>query len=276
MSPEHERLIAFAFYAPIVLAMVVETLAPRRAPARPTALRWFHTGGLGLINASLAWVSVSTSAVVVAAAAAEHGWGLLAALPLPAPVAFVAGFLLLDLASYFKHRAYHAWPVLWQLHVVHHSDADMDVGTGLRHHPADYLLDGFLTAAVVLVLGVPVEAVFAYLVLATAHNPFRHGNIAVPAWLDATLRYVIVTPDWHRVHHSALERETNSNFGGVFTWWDGLFGTHRAQPERGHDDMDLGLEYFRDPAENRLLSMLTQPLREPGARERTLNSAAVR
>jgi sterol desaturase/sphingolipid hydroxylase (fatty acid hydroxylase superfamily) len=133
-----------------------------------------------------------------------------------------------------------------------------------------------VTAAIVLVLGVPVAAVLVYLVLSTAHNAFRHGNIAVPAWLDATLRHVIVTPDWHRVHHSALERETNSNFGGVFPWWDRLFGTYCAQPERGHDAMDLGLEYFRDPSENRLPAMLTQPLRQPRARTRTLNSAAAR
>lgn len=276
MAPENERLIAFAFYVPVCVAMVLETLAPRRAPVQRTSVRWLHIAGLALINASLASIATFSSALVVAALAAEHGWGLLPALGLPSPVAFVVGVLVLDLVSYFKHRAYHAWPVLWQLHVVHHSDADMDVGTGLRHHPGDYLLDGFLTAAAVLILGVSVEAVVAYLVLATAHNPFRHGNIALPAWLDAALRRAIVTPDWHRVHHSSLERETNSNFGGVLTWWDSLFGTYRAQPERGHSGMELGLEYFRDPAENRLLPMLTQPLRQPGARQRTAGAVVAR
>ena len=112
--------------------------------------------------------------------------------------------------------------------------------------------------------------------LSTIHNPIRHGNIALPPWLDAALRPVLVTPDWHRVHHSPLERETNSNFGGFFTWWDRLLGTYCAQPECGHEEMDLGLEYFRDPSENRLLSMLTQPLRQPRTRERTPDSAAVR
>jgi sterol desaturase/sphingolipid hydroxylase (fatty acid hydroxylase superfamily) len=276
MSPEVERLIAFAFYVPIVVAMVLETLSPRRKAARPTALRWFHTAGLGLVNATIGWLTAATSALVVAAAAAERGWGMLRALSLPGPLAFVTGFLLLDLGVYLKHRANHAFPVLWQLHVVHHSDADMDVGTCLRHHPGDYVLDAFLTAAIVLVLGASADAVLAYLIVATVHNPLRHGNIALPSWLDATLRHVIVTPDWHRVHHSALERETNSNFGALFTWWDRMLGTYRAQPERGHDDMELGLEYFRDPAENRLLSMLTQPLRQPAARERTLDGVAVR
>jgi sterol desaturase/sphingolipid hydroxylase (fatty acid hydroxylase superfamily) len=276
MPSEYQHLVALAFYVPIVVAMVVETLAPRRSPVRSTAQRWLHTAGLWLINASLANVAMAMSLVVVAAMAAERGWGLLPALALPAPLAFIAAFLLLDFTGYLKHRAYHALPVLWQLHVVHHSDADMDVSTSLRHHPADYMLDGLLTSGVVLFLGPSVEAVLTYLVLTTIHNPLRHGNIALPSWLDAALRPVLVTPDWHRVHHSALERETNSNFGVLFTFWDRLLGTHRAQPERGHEEMDLGLEYFRDPSENRLISMLTQPLRQPRTRERSVGDAVVR
>jgi len=276
MSPEHERLIVLAFYVPIVVAMVLETLAPRRKPTRSTAQRWLHTTGLWLINASLAKAALAASALVVAAVAVERGWGLLPLLGMPDAVAFVAGFVLLDFAGYLKHRAYHALPVLWQLHVVHHSDADMDVGTCLRHHPADYLLDGLLTSGVVLLLGAPVEAVLVYQVLTTIHNPIRHGNIALPLWLDAVLRRMIVTPDWHRVHHSALERETNSNYGVFFTCWDRWLRTFRAQPERGHETMHLGLEYFRDPSENRLLAMLTQPLRQSRARERMPDSATVR
>jgi sterol desaturase/sphingolipid hydroxylase (fatty acid hydroxylase superfamily) len=191
---------------------------------------------------------------------------LLPTLTLPAPAAFVAGFVLLDFAGYLKHRAFHMVPMLWRLHVVHHSDSEMDVSTSLRNHPADYLLDGFMSAGVIVLLGAPIEAVLAYQILATISNPLRHGNITVPPWLDATLRPLLVTNDLHRVHHSALERETNSNFGALFTCWDRLFGTYRAQPERGHEAMVIGLEYFRDPAEDRLLTMLTQPLRQPGAR----------
>lgn len=275
MSPEHERVIVLAFYLPIVVAMVLETLAPRRKPARSTARRWLHTAGLWLINASLGSAMVGVSALVVAAVAAERGFGLLPMLGLPTGVAFITGFLLLDFSGYLKHRAFHALPVLWQLHVVHHSDADMDVGTCLRHHPADYVLDSLLTAGVVLLLGAPVAAVLAYFALSTIHNPLRHGNIALPPWLDAVLRPIIVTPDWHRVHHSANERETNSNYGVLFTCWDRWFRTGRAQPECGHEAMVLGLEYFRDPAENHLLAMLTQPLRQPKARERMPDAARV-
>lgn len=268
MSPEHERLIAFAFYVPIVIAMVLETLAPRRKATRSTGHRWLNTAGLWLINASLAQVALLAATIAAAAMAAERGWGLLPALALPGPVAFIAGVVLLDLSSYLKHRAFHAVPVLWQLHVVHHSDADMDVGTGLRHHPADYLLDGFMTAGIVLLLGASVETVLAYQIVTTIQNPLRHGNIAVPCWLDAILRPVLVTSDVHRIHHSSIERETNSNFGALFTCWDRLLGTYRAQPEHGHERMDIGLEYFRNPSEDRLLAMLTQPLRQPRARNK--------
>jgi sterol desaturase/sphingolipid hydroxylase (fatty acid hydroxylase superfamily) len=268
VSAEYERLIVIAFYVPIVVAMVLETLAPRRALTRSTAQRWLHTAGLWLINATLAQTVLVASTLGAAALAADRGWGLLHALELPFAIAIAAGMVLLDLGGYLKHRLYHALPVLWQLHVVHHSDADMDVGTCLRHHPADYLLDGLLTAGVVLVLGAPIEAVLAYQVVTTIHNPLRHGNIALPPWLDTVLRPVIVTPDWHRVHHSALERETNSNYGVILTCWDRWLHTFRAQPERGHETMELGLEYFRDPSENRLLAMLTQPLRQPAARGR--------
>jgi len=265
MSPEHERLIVVAFYVPIVVTMVLETLAPRRKLVRSTGRRWLNTSGLWLINSVLSQLTLATSVLAAAAVTAERGWGVLPMLALPASAAFVAGFVLLDFAGYLKHRAFHGVPVLWRLHVVHHSDAEMDVGTCLRHHPADYVLDAFLSAGVVVLLGAPMEAVLAYQVVATVSNPLRHGNITVPSWLDAALRPVLVTPDLHRVHHSALERETNGNFGALFTCWDRLFGTYRAQPERGHEAMDIGLEYFRDPAEDRLLSMLTQPLRQPGA-----------
>jgi sterol desaturase/sphingolipid hydroxylase (fatty acid hydroxylase superfamily) len=265
VSPEYERLIVIAFYAPIILTMVLETLAPRRELTRPTPQRWLHTAGLWLINATLARSVLVVSALAAAALAAEHGWGL-QALGLPSAVAIVVGMVLLDFAGYLKHRIFHALPVLWQLHVVHHSDADMDVATCMRHHPADYLLDGVLTAGVVFALGAPIEAVLAYQLLTTLHNPLRHGNFALPLWLDTWLRPVLVTPDWHRVHHSALERETNSNYGVILTCWDRWLHTYRAQPEGGHERMELGLEYFRDPAENRLLAMLTQPLRQPMAR----------
>ncbi len=266
MSSEHEHLIVLAFYVPIVATMLLETLAPRRKLARSTGRRWLHSAGLWMINSFLFQLTQATSVLAAAALTAERGWGLLPMLALPAPVALIAGFVFLDFASYVKHRAFHTVPMLWRLHVVHHSDSEMDVGTCVRHHPADSLLDGLMTAGIIVLLGAPIDAVLAYGIVAAVANPLRHGNITLYPWLEGALSRVLVTPDLHRIHHSALERETNSNFGALFACWDRLLGTYRARPERGHEAMDIGLEYFREPAEDHLLRMLTQPLRQPGAR----------
>lgn len=263
-----DDLLKWTFYAAIALAMVLETLAPRRKPVRPTGARWLNAVGLWLVNSYLSRAAMGASAVVAAAEANLGHWGLLNAVSLPAPVSFAAGFILIDLTGYLKHRAYHGLPLLWQFHVVHHSDADMDVGTGLRHHPVDYVLDGFMTLGIVFTLGVSVETVLSYQVATVIHNALRHGNIALPPRLDAMLRRVLVTPDVHRIHHSSIECETNSNYGVMLTCWDRWFGTYRAQPAGGHDGMTLGLEYFRGPGENALVPMLTQPLRQRAARAR--------
>jgi sterol desaturase/sphingolipid hydroxylase (fatty acid hydroxylase superfamily) len=266
VSLELEYLIGLAFYAPIVATMVLETLAPRRRLVRSTGRRWLHTSGLWLVNSFLSRITLATSALAAAVLAADHAWGLIPMLALPATVAFVVGFVLLDFASYFKHRAFHMVPALWRFHVVHHSDAEMDVATCLRSHPGDVLIDGLMMVGVVILLGVPTDALLAQQLITTISNPLHHGNFVIAPWLEAVLRPALMTPDLHRVHHSAIERETNSNFGALFTCWDRLLGTYRAQPERGHETMEIGVEYFRDPAEDRLLSMLTQPLRQPRAR----------
>lgn len=272
MPAEFDRLVNLAFYVPIVIVMVLETLAPRRKPSRPTGQRWLHIAVLWIIDTYVARAALAASALVAAIEAGQIEWGLLHAVPLPGPVNFVLGFLLIDLTGYLKHRAYHALPILWQLHVVHHSDVDMDVATGLRHHPGDYVIDGVIAIGVVFLLGISVESVLAFQFFTLIHNALRHGNLDLPRWLDAALRTVIVTPDVHRIHHSADEHETNSNFGVILTCWDRWFGTYRAQPEKGHGAMDLGLEYFRDPSENRLPSMLTQPLRQRRARAAVLGA----
>lgn len=273
MDTNIERALAVAFYVPLVVAMVLETIAPRRAAIRSTAWRWLNTAGLAVINTMLARAAAFLTTLVAIVEIDRAGWGLLNQIALPGPVAFGVGILLLDFASYLKHRAFHAWPVLWQMHSVHHSDTDMDVATSLRHHPADYLLDTLMTVGIVLVLGLTVETVFAYQLLALVLNSFRHGNIRLPDKLERRVRLVLVTPDLHRVHHSSVERETNSNFGVLCPWWDRMLGTYVAQPAHGHEAMDLGLEYFRAPAENTIFRMLTQPLRQMKARKVALDSS---
>jgi sterol desaturase/sphingolipid hydroxylase (fatty acid hydroxylase superfamily) len=153
-------------------------------------------------------------------------------------------------------------PALWRLHRMHHADLDIDVTTGVRFHPVEIVLSLLIKFGVVVVLGAPALAVLIFEVLLNATSMFNHGNVAMPPAIDRVVRLLVVTPDMHRVHHSILRAETNSNFGFNFPWWDRLFGTYRAQPKDGHEDMTIGLDSFRDLAELRLDRMLLQPLRE--------------
>jgi sterol desaturase/sphingolipid hydroxylase (fatty acid hydroxylase superfamily) len=156
---------------------------------------------------------------------------------------------------------FHAVPVLWRLHRVHHADLEFDVTTGVRFHPVEILLSMGIKLAVVAALGAPALAVLLFEVLLNATSMFNHGNVSLPARLDRVLRWLVVTPEMHRVHHSVVPRETNSNFGFNLPWWDRLFGTYRPQPAAGHEAMTIGIEQFRDPAELRLDRLLLQPLR---------------
>jgi len=205
-------------------------------------------------------------AVGVALVAEAHGLGLFNVLPLPAWIGVVASVILLDLAIYFQHVLFHAVPVLWRLHRMHHADLDIDVSTGLRFHPIEILLSMVIKLAVVIALGAPAIAVLIFEVLLNATSMFNHSNVHIPERLDGVVRWFVVTPDMHRVHHSIVARETNSNFGFNLPWWDRLFGTYRAQPAAGHEAMKIGIEQFRDPRELRLDRMLLQPFRGDAGR----------
>jgi sterol desaturase/sphingolipid hydroxylase (fatty acid hydroxylase superfamily) len=181
---------------------------------------------------------------------------------LPWGLATLLSVLLLDLAIYAQHVLFHAVPVLWRLHRMHHADLDIDVTTGVRFHPAEIVLSMLIKLAVVGLIGAPGAAVLIFEVLLNATSMFNHSNVAMPPAVDRIVRLLVVTPDMHRVHHSIERRETNSNFGFNFPWWDRLFGTYRPQPEQGHEGMTIGIEIFRDPAELRLDRMLLQPLRQ--------------
>jgi sterol desaturase/sphingolipid hydroxylase (fatty acid hydroxylase superfamily) len=161
---------------------------------------------------------------------------------------------------------FHAVPALWRLHRVHHADLEVDVTTGTRFHPIEILLSMGLKLGVVAALGVPAVAVLAFEVLLNATSMFNHGNLRMPTRIDRMLRWAVVTPDMHRVHHSIVAREANSNFGFNLPWWDHLFGTYRDQPAVGHEAMTIGIERFREPTEQRLDRMLTQPFREDDTR----------
>jgi sterol desaturase/sphingolipid hydroxylase (fatty acid hydroxylase superfamily) len=253
------RLAAFGLF--FSLFALWELLAPRRAMAVGRGRRW--PGNLGILLADVLTVRVlvPTAAVGAALFAAGNGVGLIHYLNLRLSVATLIGFLALDLAIYLQHVVFHKVPVLWRLHRMHHADLDIDVTTGVRFHPFEILISLLIKIAVILALGIPVVAVILFEVVLNVTSMFNHSNVSMPAWLDRALRFILVTPDMHRVHHSILRRETDSNFGFNLPWWDRLFGTYRAQPEAGHAGMTIGIPAFRDPRELRIDRLLTQPFR---------------
>jgi sterol desaturase/sphingolipid hydroxylase (fatty acid hydroxylase superfamily) len=243
-----------------------ESIGPRRTQSVGRGWRWPNNLGVVVVDAALVRILFPTTAVGVALVAETHGFGLFNVVPLPAWIGVVASVILLDLAIYFQHVLFHAVPVLWRLHRMHHADLDIDVSTGLRFHPIEILLSMVIKLAVVIALGAPAMAVLIFEVLLNATSMFNHSNIRIPGGFDGVLRWFVVTPDMHRVHHSMLAPETNSNFGFNLPWWDRLFGTYRAQPTAGHEAMTIGIEQFRDPRELGLDRMLLQPFRGDAGR----------
>jgi sterol desaturase/sphingolipid hydroxylase (fatty acid hydroxylase superfamily) len=257
-----EPLIRLSAFAAIFAAMAAwEIAAPRRERRLARGTRWPGNVGVVVIDTLLVRLLFPTTAVGLALIAEARGWGLFHALDIPAWAGVPAAVIALDLAIYLQHVLFHAVPALWRLHRMHHADLEIDVTTGARFHPVEILLSMGIKLGVVAALGAPAAGVLAFEVLLNATSMFNHSNVRMPAWLDRVLRWIVVTPDMHRVHHSVAARETNSNFGFNLPWWDRLFGTYRDQPAAGHDAMTLGVEQFRDPAEQRLDRMLTQPFR---------------
>ena len=258
----HEPGIRLASFLGIFAVMAVwELLAPRRELSQSKRQRWFNNLGLVVFNTALLRLVFPLAAVGMATTAELNGWGLFNRVETPGWLALTASVIILDGAIYLQHVMFHAVPLFWRLHRVHHADLDFDVTTGSRFHPVEILLSMLIKFAVIVLLGPPVVAVVVFEVLLNATAMFNHSNVRLPAALDALLRRVIVTPDMHRVHHSHLDHETNSNFGFNLSIWDRLFGTYRDQPEEGHKGMVIGIDTFRDAAQCvTLRGMLGMPL----------------
>jgi len=264
MSLTPELLIRLAAFFAVFSAMALwELFAPRRPLGVGRAARWPGNFGILVVDAVAVRLLIPTAAVGVALIAAAQGFGLFHVVGLPFWPAALAGFLVLDLVIFGQHVVFHHVPWLWRLHRMHHADLDIDVSTGGRFHPIEILLSMLIKMATVALVGIPAGAVIAFEVVLNATSMFNHSNVAMPAWLDRMVRLIVVTPDMHRVHHSVLRPETDSNFGFNLPWWDRLFGTYRAEPGAGHDGMTIGLPVFRDPGELRLDRLLTQPFRAP-------------
>jgi len=236
-----------------------EVFAPRRSPLGKKTLRWSSNFCLVFINSILMRLIAPLGAVGVAQFAESRGWGLLNQLTLPSVISTVLAFVVLDFAIYLQHRMFHAIPILWRSHMVHHADLDCDVSTGLRFHTFEIVISFVIKSSVVILLGASPLAVVIFEVVLNGTAMFNHSNIRIPRPLDKLLRLILVTPDMHRVHHSVDCAETNSNFGFNLPWWDFLFRTYRSQPAEGHEEMHIGLPRFRHASVQQLCMMLTMP-----------------
>ena len=256
----HEPAVRLGAFLGVFAVMALwELVDPRRQLTTAKGARWFANLGITIMDTVVVRLLFPAAAVGMAVVAAERGWGVLNQVSAPAAIAIVASVLLLDLAIYLQHVMFHAVPVLWRLHMVHHADGDFDVTTGLRFHPVEIVLSMLIKLAVVLFLGPPVVAVLIFEVLLNATAMFNHGNVRIVPSFDRVLRWFVVTPDMHRVHHSVIRQETNSNFGFNLPWWDRLLGTYRAQPAAGHESMTIGLEQYQEQRRQTLPWLLVLP-----------------
>jgi len=259
----NEAIIRLGFFVGVFALMAVwELLAPRRVLSVSKAQRWVSNLGLVVINTLLLRLVFPAAAVGMAAFAAAEGWGLLNAVDMPFWLSVGISLVVLDFVIWLQHVMFHAVPALWRLHRVHHADLDYDLTTGARFHPIEILLSMVIKFAAIAALGPPVVAVILFEVILNGMAMFNHANVRLPTGLDRALRWLVVTPDMHRVHHSVEDDETNSNFGFNLSWWDRLLGTYRAQPRAGHLGMTIGIRGYRDPREvDRLPGMLMLPFR---------------
>jgi sterol desaturase/sphingolipid hydroxylase (fatty acid hydroxylase superfamily) len=235
-----------AFFGIFSVMALWELLAPRRVLTQSKPARWMNNIALVILNTVIVRIVFPTAAIGVAAYATEQQWGLFNQANSPAWLAVIISVVLLDGLIYMQHVMFHAVPAFWRLHRVHHADMDFDVTTGARFHPIEIVLSMLIKFAAILLLGPPLAAVVIFEVLLNATSMFNHSNVRLPLGLDRLLRVFIVTPDMHRVHHSHYAHETNSNFGFSLSLWDRLFGTYRAQPDDGHENMVIGIDTFRD------------------------------
>ena len=258
-----QTLRFFAFTGVLLIIALWESIAPRRPLQDSKRRRWFTNLSLVVIDTALVRLLFPILPVALAQLAEERGWGLFNLLEMTLWLRILLSFVILDFIIYLQHFLFHHTPILWRLHRMHHTDLDLDVTSGNRFHPLEIIISTLIKMAAAIILGTPAQAVFIFEVVLNACAMFNHGNIKLPAAFDRLLRLFLVTPDMHRVHHSTLVRETNSNFGFNLPWWDRICGTYRPHPEKGHLDMIIGLKEYRDPHRLTLLRLLIQPFTAP-------------
>lgn len=257
---DHQFVIRLtAFFGIFLLMAVWEVFAPRRVPRTLKSLRWFNNLSLTFLNSLVGRFLFPLSAAGLAISAQANGWGILNQLNMPSLAAGVISIGLLDLAIYVQHLIFHKVRIFWPIHGLHHTDLDIDVTTGARFHPVEIVLSLVIKMGIIVLVGIPAWSFLVFEVLLNGTSMFNHSNVRINPKIDRLLRLFLVTPDMHRVHHSVIIREHDSNFGFNLPWWDRIFGTYRDQPKAGHADMVIGLANFRDPKLLTFLRLLTLP-----------------
>jgi sterol desaturase/sphingolipid hydroxylase (fatty acid hydroxylase superfamily) len=260
LTSKYEPVIRFGFFFGILIIMYLwELITPRRPLATSKSARWFSNLGLVLIDSVIVRLAFPAGLAGVAFLAQQRGWGLFNQFELSTLLKIIFSVLILDLAIYLQHVMFHSAPLLWRLHMVHHSDMDIDVTTGVRFHPIEILLSMGIKMVVVVLTGAPPASVLIFEIILNGTSMFNHGNVRYPQQIDPFLRLVVVTPEMHRVHHSTIRWETNSNLGFSFPWWDRLFGTYRNQPAKGHLEMIIGLDQYKEPKKLTFLWLIALP-----------------
>jgi len=258
------EIFSNVFYGSIIGFLLLELLIPFRTNSgKQTRSRWLNNIFIGGLNMFLVRFLLPMSTVGIAVLANEHKIGLLNNVSFHLAIEFVIVFLIFDLAGYLFHKSFHTYPVLWKFHLVHHSDLAVDITTSVRHHPVEALVLTMLLAMIILLLGAPVICVFLYQVIHFFVSVFSHANIKLPGIIDRILRLIVITPDFHRIHHFSEKRYTNSNYGNVLTWWDYLFSSYQTKAQDRHETMALGLEYYRSDREQIIDRLISQPFRYP-------------
>jgi sterol desaturase/sphingolipid hydroxylase (fatty acid hydroxylase superfamily) len=249
----------FIFIAILFGMSAWELRLPKRNLTVLKSRRWVANLGIMSIGSILVVIVIPISGYVFAEFLADRGIGLFNMSKFNPIFAFVVSFLVLDFVVYLQHRAFHKYFILWKLHQVHHTDMDFDTTTGIRFHPVEIFLSMLIKFSVIAILGVPALAFFVFEVFLNGTSLFNHGNVRMPKRVDRLLRKFVVTPDMHRVHHSVIREELNSNFGFNLPWWDYMWKTYVVQPEMGHDGMTIGLAGYRDEKELGLVKLLAMP-----------------
>ena len=263
---EHENNLRLAFFLGIfIIIALMEWLWPRRRQEALRSKRWLDNLSLLAFAALLVRLMLPLGLASLALHFKQAHIGLF-----NQPDVLINDYWLvlalslipLDFAIYWQHRLFHKVPFLWRLHQVHHSDKAFDVSTALRFHPLEMLLSLMIKALIIAFFGIPASAVIVFEIVLNGVAMFNHGNLSIPISLDKFLRKVLVTPDMHRVHHSSIPTETNSNFGFNISLWDRCFNSYQAQPLKGHEHIDIGLNAYPSGEQSQgIIRLLLMPFK---------------